>query len=98
MGIYRTKLISDTGEMDEGTEPNEYYTRKIIFPSLIASSPEGLIKVGNETTSWPPTFDQFLELPELLANQWYEAVVQVNGHWFEMPEIDPKKAKKSSKG
>lgn len=97
MGLQRSKLISEVDEV-EGADPYEYYTRKITYPSLIAASPEGLIKVGDNVLEWPPTFDQFLELPEALGNGWYEKVNKLNPQWFELPEIDEKKAKKSSKG
>jgi len=96
MGLHRTTLINDVDEM-EGADPNEYYTRKIIFPSLIAASPEGLVKVGEKTLDWPPTFDQFLNLPEALGNGWFEEVERRNPHWFILPEISEKKASGSSK-
>ena len=95
MGLERSRLIADVDDV-EGADPIDYYTRKLIHPSLIAAS-QGTVKVGGKEIEWPLTFDQFLDLPDKLAQDWAEAVRKVNPHWFELPEPDEKKAIESSK-
>jgi hypothetical protein len=95
MGLERTRMISSI-EDDPDADAMFLFTRKISYPSLVIASPTGTVKVGGSTLTWPPTFDQFFDLPEELANRWFEAVQKLNPHWFQLPEIDEKKVSDAS--
>ncbi len=98
-GIERLRLKREALDFDD---PTKNFYSKELYPALVASS-KGVITYGKDVATWPPGFDQFLELPEVLANEWYEAVDTVNPHVFEYEktddeiEQDQKKAKSTLK-
>jgi len=94
-GLTRSKMISDS-EPIEGEDDLIIYMRRFAFPSLIAASVKGTVKVKGKALPWPLTFDQFLELPEQLGDQWLDAVQELNPQWFDLPEIDEKKVNEPS--
>lgn len=50
--------------------------RFLTYPDLISAVTE-----NSGFEHWPPTFEQFLELPEALAEKWERAVYELNPHW-----------------
>jgi len=69
---------------DELWNDIELWSQINFFPSLIAATSDAK---GFE--EWPPTYEQFLELPELLVMEWESAVFELNPHWRpKLPETD----------
>jgi hypothetical protein len=44
--------------------------------------------------SWPPTLDEFADLPEVFLNSWYGAVRELNPHWWAVAESEEASVKK----
>jgi hypothetical protein len=99
-GMRRTRLQLEAGQ-ETGGEPDldRSFLRSITYPAIVAVS-TGKITVDGEALPWPPTFEQYLTLPEPLGIQWEIAVYEQNPHW--LPPIgegeDPKKVNAASTG
>jgi hypothetical protein len=89
IGMHRTLLMDEAfeqenklGKLDPGNIKD--LSRRIahvkIYPSLIAATVEA---EGFE--HWPPTFEEFCELPEGLEALWEGAVYELNSHW--LPQV-----------
>lgn len=82
-GILRAMLISQARKDHTPPDPDadliahgRYLLATQIYPSLIAATVE--------TTGfdhWPPSFDEYLALPEELDIIWEDAVYDLNPHW-----------------
>jgi len=77
IGMVRARLRRD-GE--RAIEPNEdrRLLRILVYPDICAAvvSAEGL------PYAWPPTFEQFLALPDSLDAALEDAIYRLNPHWL----------------
>jgi hypothetical protein len=90
-GMRRTRLQMEArGAKDEDQDVQILHI--LVYPDLVAASEKGSITVDNEPLPFPPSFEQFLELPAALDNLWEMAVYDLNPHWMAGAEDAEKKA------
>lgn len=91
IGTRRMRLEAEAHQdalkaVDEGNDdPDRALAAVRFYPSLIAAT------VAAEGLPWPPTLDEFLDLPEELWAAWSSAVYDLNPHWLPVPEEEQKK-------
>lgn len=98
IGIERY-LIGSRGLKQNDEEKNIPEARKILritlYPDLVSCT------VPETNIPWPPSFDEFRQMPESVINEWAEAVYAVNPHWRIIDETADKaknaKPRRSSK-
>lgn len=79
IGFLRGTLISEAIEANKTeTDNRKVYLHRFVYPDCIAS-----VAKAEGFEVWPILFDDFIELPEQLVNQWAEAVNLLNPHWQE---------------
>ena len=44
---------------------------------------------------WPPSLDEFVDLPEVFIDEWYGAVKELNPHWWALPVSEDEAVKKA---
>ena len=79
IGMARTRIRTRALEQ-KGLTEDEQILAMFTYPDILAGT---LSVVGMD---WPPTFEQFLELPEWLIVPWENAVYELNPHW--LPQAD----------
>ncbi len=76
IGINRYLLSSKAYKENEiETDEALKILRLILFPDLVVTA----IEVTG--IPWPLSFDEFINLPEDLTNQWADMVYALNPHW-----------------
>jgi hypothetical protein len=70
-------ILANKGFKENEAEPDEALKllRVMVYPDLVAATTE---VTGMK---YPLEFEEFIELPEDLINQWADAVYEVNPHW-----------------
>lgn len=89
MGIRRKQLM-EQGRQVPDTDAEVHLWRLFLYPDLVACVSEA------KGTVWPPTFEQFLDMPEELIKDWEVATYQLNPHWLGVG--DKKKVPTKSNG
>ena len=85
-------LLASKGNIENETETDEALKilRLMLYPDLMVSTKDvtGI--------KFPLTFEEFIELPEELINDWADAVYKCNPQWRPvLPEDDPLQSKKT---
>lgn len=100
VGVYRTILIQNEYDNQKAVESTERDSaapvdlhvaslrvlRTMMYPSMIAAVVE-----QKGFTDWPPSFEEFKMLPEMLIVDWEVATFDLNPHW--RPAETPKAPK-----
>lgn len=82
IALKRSTLIGEAIEANRNElDMNRVFARRFMYPGAIAATVS-----CTGFAHWPPTFDEFLDLPERLFSDWLEAVNQLNPHWSD--ELD----------
>ena len=70
-------ILANKGFKENEAEPDEALKllRVMVYPDLVAATTQ---VTGMK---YPLEFEEFIELPEDLINQWADAVYEVNPHW-----------------
>src|SRR3989304_6351262 len=93
MGMRRTMLrVDGIDKIEEVSDDGLRILYSITYPDLIAAVVE-----NDGFSSWPISFEDFLELPERLTRQWETVVYRLNPHWQPGFE-DEEKEKKHQNG
>lgn len=84
MGMRRTRLISEGIRANED-DVDRRLLRRFTYPDCLACTirAEGI-------APWPPSFDEFLALPDDFCAQWEVAAYAVNPGWLPGATPDPK--------
>lgn len=82
-GARRSRMSADGLKNCGDAEFEEAFTHIRLYPDLLACSSGRIVVDG--VNIWPPTFEQFWQLPEEMVIQWQDAVYQANAHW--RPEL-----------
>ncbi len=93
MGIERvSKTIAMQKLIDEKEIPEDFkFLAVVAYPDVLSAT----TKV--EGMEWPVTFDQFIDLPEELLDDWLTDVYTANPHWNRIPVAeDQKKSSRKS--
>ena len=61
--------------------------RGVTYPDLIVCTSQA------EGITWPLSFEDFLLLDERFVDLWWEAVKEVNGHWYDRPSVEETRKK-----
>lgn len=77
-GMKRTRLLVEADGL--GNLDVDLLVLHTLYPSLVVCT-SGEIKREGQPLDWPPTFDQFLSLPEALSVKWEAAAFDMNPHW-----------------
>lgn len=85
MGMARARLRRDAERNPEKDE-DRLLLRLLVYPDICAGV------VASDGMAWPPTFEQFLELPDGLDARLEEVIYRLNPHWLAggAPATDPK--------
>lgn len=77
MGVARYLLINKGVEANKNETDEALKTlRLMIYPDCIIATESA------EGMEFPPTFEQFVELPEDFINKWTETVYSINPQWL----------------
>ncbi len=98
MGMVKTLLSSSAREFAEEIKDfsdvrkiAKRLTISMVYPSLVSAAVEN---VGFIT--WPPSYEEFLNLPDTFISEWERKTYELNSHW--RPRIAPTpEEKKTSK-
>ena len=85
--LARLKALQDNAEYQSATDDD-----KALMTLLC---PLTACVVSHTFKDWPLTFEQFLDLPEALTDQWVDAVQALNPHWWGRPDAPAELEKKA---
>ena len=92
-GMRRMSMQMEAREANKAeSDQDRIILRVLVYPDLIAAAGSGSITVDNEPLPWPPSFDDFIGLPEAFVSQWDRAVYELNPHWMPDAQDAEKKA------
>jgi hypothetical protein len=81
VGVARFQLMLKADEFNKNeTDDAIRVLRLISYPDCISCS-----MVMRDDEAWKPTLEEFVELDEVLVNQWIEQVYNVNPQWVMKP-------------
>ena len=87
-GMRRGRLRLEARNIARGEGDVDRALLRYVYADLIAGATTG---EGFET--WPPDFEEFIQLPEAFVAEWEAAVYELNPHWRAQPATaDEKKS------
>lgn len=82
IGQKRTRLLSVRGDvLGDDADEVDFWSYRMFVDIVSATSKLTNNRGGEAKVPWPLTYDQFLDLPEMMVMGWHDAVVEVNPHW-----------------
>lgn len=91
MGAVRNRLQLEA-MATKGEAFEDAWMRRFLYPAIVA----GTVQAEGFDT-WPISFDEFLDLDEQFAQEWGEAIFELNPHWSINLSDDVGKAEKKTK-